>query len=47
VTLRGEVEGDGYPEFRRTAIRLVLHGAEGGTREIANAGTGLEVAFEV
>src|SRR5215208_6587293 len=47
VTLRGEVEGDGYPEFRRSAFRLVPHGAEGGTREIANAGTGLEVAFEV
>jgi alpha-glucosidase len=47
VTLRAEVEGDGYPEFRRTAFRLVVHGAEAGSREIANAGTGLEVAFEV
>lgn len=27
VTLRGEVDGDGYPEFRREAFRLVVHGA--------------------
>ncbi|MCU1430915.1 MAG: Alpha-glucosidase [Actinotalea sp.] len=27
VTLRAEVEGHGYPEFRRTAFRLVVHGA--------------------
>jgi len=27
VTLRGDVDGDGYPEFRRQSFRLVLHGA--------------------
>ena len=27
VTIRGRVAGDGYPEFARTAFRLVLHGA--------------------
>jgi alpha-glucosidase len=27
VTLRAEVEGDGYPEFARTAFHLVVHGA--------------------
>ena len=28
VTLRAEADGDGYPEFRREAFRLVVHGAE-------------------
>ena len=27
VTLRAEVDGDGYPEARRTAFHLVVHGA--------------------
>jgi alpha-glucosidase len=27
VTLRAEVDGDGYPEFRREAFHLVIHGA--------------------
>ena len=27
MTLRAEVEGDGYPEFAREAFHLVLHGA--------------------
>ncbi|HWT22603.1 MAG TPA: TIM-barrel domain-containing protein, partial [Solirubrobacteraceae bacterium] len=27
VTVRAEVDGDGYPEFARTAFRLVVHGA--------------------
>jgi alpha-glucosidase len=27
LTLRGEVDGDGYPEFARTAYHLVIHGA--------------------
>jgi len=27
ITLRGEVDGEGYPEFRREAFRLVVHGA--------------------
>jgi alpha-glucosidase len=27
VTVRAEVEGDGYPEFAREAFRLVVHGA--------------------
>ncbi|HEX6055040.1 MAG TPA: DUF5110 domain-containing protein, partial [Intrasporangium sp.] len=27
VTLTGETTGDGCPEFRRTAFRLVVHGA--------------------
>jgi alpha-glucosidase len=27
VTLSAEVEGDGYPEFRRESFRLVVHGA--------------------
>jgi alpha-glucosidase len=28
VTVRADVEGDGYPEFARTAFRLVVHGAD-------------------
>jgi alpha-glucosidase len=28
VMLTGEATGDGYPEFRRTAFRLVVHGAQ-------------------
>jgi alpha-glucosidase len=28
VTLRAEVEGDGYPEFAREAFVLVVHGAD-------------------
>ena len=28
VTLTGEASGEGYPEFRRTAFRLVVHGAQ-------------------
>jgi alpha-glucosidase len=27
VTVRATVDGDGYPEFRRQAFRLVMHGA--------------------
>ena len=27
VTVRGDVDGAGYPEFRRTRFRLVVHGA--------------------
>jgi alpha-glucosidase len=27
VSLRAEVDGDGYPEFAREAFHLVLHGA--------------------
>ncbi|WNB87487.1 DUF5110 domain-containing protein [Cellulomonas sp. ATA003] len=27
VTVRADVDGDGYPEFRRTAFHLVVHGA--------------------
>jgi alpha-glucosidase len=27
VTLRADVEGDGYPEFAREELRLVVHGA--------------------
>ena len=28
VTLRGDVDGDGYPEFARTAFHIVVHGTE-------------------
>ncbi len=46
VTLRGAVEGDGYPEFARTAFVLVVHGEDGTERrEIENAGAGLEVTL--
>jgi alpha-glucosidase len=39
LTLRAEVEGDGYPEFARKAFHVVVHGGEPQTaREIANAG---------
>ena len=31
VTLRAEVDGDGYPEFARTEFHLVVHGAFGDT----------------
>ena len=27
IDARGEVDGDGYPEFARTAYHLVIHGA--------------------
>src|SRR3954469_2001491 len=48
VTLRGDVEGDGYPEFAREAFRLVVHGAGAERRkEIANAGTGFAVELDV
>ena len=39
VTLRGEVDGDGYPEFARTSFVLVVHRKDGTERrELANAG---------
>jgi alpha-glucosidase len=49
VTVRAEVEGDGYPEFAREAFVLVAHGAVVGNRrvEIANAGTGFEIELDV
>src|SRR3954453_3575234 len=48
VTLRAEVEGDGYPEFGREAFELVVHGAGAERRqEIANAGTGFAVELDV
>jgi alpha-glucosidase len=34
VTLRGDVVGDGYPEFRRTAFHLVVHGADPSTVDL-------------
>ena len=34
LTVVGQVDGDGYPEFNRTASRLVLHGATIGSVEI-------------
>jgi alpha-glucosidase len=47
VTLRGEVEGDGYPEFAREAFHVVVHGAGAARREeIANAGTAFTFEFE-
>jgi alpha-glucosidase len=46
VTVRGEVEGDGYPEFAREAFVLVVHGT-GERREVPNAGTGFEVELAV
>jgi len=46
VTLRGEVAGDGYPEFARSSFVLVVHREDATERrEVANAGAGLEVAF--
>jgi alpha-glucosidase len=46
VTLRGEVAGDGYPEFAREAFHVVVHGAGAERREeIPNAGTAF--AFDV
>ena len=48
VTVRAEVEGDGYPEFAREGFVLVVHGAGAERRqEIANAGTGFEVEIEI
>jgi alpha-glucosidase len=48
VTVRGAVEGDGYPEFAREAFVLVLHGGTGERRtEIPNAGTAVEVELDV
>jgi alpha-glucosidase len=40
VTLRGEVDGEGYPEFRRQAFRLVLHGAT--PERVEHDGEGVE-----
>ena len=37
VTLRAEVEGDGYPEFAREELRLVLHGAAPAAVEVDGA----------
>jgi len=31
VTLRADVDGDGYPEFAREAFVLVVHGADPAT----------------
>ena len=28
VTLRAEVDGDGYPEFARESFRVIVHGAD-------------------
>ena len=38
VTLRADVEGDGYPEFAREAFHLVRHGAAPGGRRRRRAG---------
>ncbi|MEA2381134.1 MAG: alpha-glucosidase [Solirubrobacteraceae bacterium] len=37
VTLRAEVEGDGYPEFARDELRLVVHGAAPAALEVDGA----------
>jgi alpha-glucosidase len=34
VTVRGDVVGDGYPEFRRTDFHLVVHGAAPSTVDL-------------
>jgi alpha-glucosidase len=48
VALRGEVEGDGYPEFDREAFHVVVHGAGVARREeIPNAGTAFTLDVDV
>jgi alpha-glucosidase len=48
VTVRAEVDGDGYAEFAREAFHLVVHGAGAELRrEIPNAGTGFAFELEV
>ncbi len=37
LTLRGTVDGDGYPEFRRGAFHVVLHGASPSNVEVNGA----------
>jgi alpha-glucosidase len=37
VALRAEVEGDGYPEFAREELRLVVHGAAPAAMEVDGA----------
>jgi alpha-glucosidase len=45
IEVRAAVEGDGYPEFARTAFELIVHGADAGPFTIADAGTGFELQF--
>jgi alpha-glucosidase len=40
VTLRAEVDGDGYPEFARDAFHLVVHGADVETVTVDGAAVG-------
>ena len=48
VTLRGETTGDGYPEFARTAFRVVPHGAATDEpRVLPDAGAGFTVEFDL
>ena len=37
MTLRAEVDGDGYPEFAREAFHLVVHGAAPATLRLDGA----------
>ena len=37
LTVRAEVDGDGYPEFARRAFHLVVHGAEPGAVRVDGA----------
>jgi len=48
VTLRGEVEGDGYSEFAREAFHVVVHTAGAERREeVPNAGTPFTFELDV
>ncbi len=48
VTLQAQVEGDGYPEFRRTAFHLVVHGAAPEAVEVdGRVVTGAQAVFVV
>ena len=38
LTLRADVDGDGYPEFAREAFRLVVHGAAPATVRLDGEG---------
>jgi alpha-glucosidase len=42
LTLRADVDGDGYPEFARQAFHLVLHGADGATARLDGADAAVE-----
>jgi hypothetical protein len=37
LTLRADVEGDGYPEFAREQFHLIIHGAQPDTIQLAEA----------